>query len=48
VGDQGKIMSIERVGASAPAGVLSERFGFTVAAVVTVSRQMRGDVTQTL
>ena len=48
VGDQGKIMSIERFGASAPAGVLAEKFGFTVDAVVTVSRQMRGDVTQRL
>ena len=48
VGDQGKIMSIERFGASAPAGVLAEKFGFTVDAVVTVSRQMRGDITQKL
>jgi transketolase len=48
VGDQGKIMSIERFGASAPASVLAEKFGFTVDAVVTVSRQMRGDVTQRL
>ena len=48
VGDQGKIMSIERFGASAPAGVLAEKFGFTVDAVVTVSRQMRGDMTQKL
>ncbi len=48
VGDQGKIMSIERFGASAPAGTLAEKFGFTVDAVVTVSRQMRGDVTQRL
>ena len=47
-GDQGKIMSIERFGASAPAGVLAEKFGFTVDAVVTVSRQMRGDITQKL
>jgi transketolase len=48
VGDQGKIMSIERFGASAPAGVLAEKFGFTTDAVVTVSRQMRGDITQKL
>ena len=48
VGDQGKIMSIERFGASAPAGVLAEKFGFTVDAVVTVSRQIRGDITQKL
>jgi transketolase len=48
VGDQGKIMSIQRFGASAPAGVLAEKFGFTVDAVVTVSRQMRGDITQKL
>ncbi len=48
IGDQGKIMSIERFGASAPASVLAEKFGFTVDAVVTVSRQMRGDITQKL
>jgi transketolase len=48
VGDLGKIMSIERFGASAPYGVLAEKFGFTVDAVVTVSRQMRGDITQKL
>jgi transketolase len=48
VGNQGKIMSIERFGASAPAGVLAEKFGFTVDAVVTISRQMRGDITQKL
>jgi transketolase len=48
VGDLGKIMSIERFGASAPAGVLAEKFGFTVDAVVTVSRQMRSDITQKL
>ncbi len=48
VGNQGKIMSIERFGASAPAGVLAEKFGFTVDAVVTISRQLRGDITQKL
>ncbi|HSD82315.1 MAG TPA: transketolase C-terminal domain-containing protein, partial [Anaerolineae bacterium] len=48
VGDHGKIMSIERFGASAPYQVLAEKFGFTVDAVVTISRQMRGDVTQKL
>ena len=48
VGDQGKIMSIERFGASAPAGVLAEKFGFTVEAVVAIGRQMRGDITQKL
>jgi transketolase len=48
VGDEGKIMSIERFGASAPAGVLAEKFGFTVDAVVTVSRQMCGEMTQRL
>jgi transketolase len=48
VGDEGKVMSIERFGASAPAGVLAEKFGFTVDAVVTVSRKLCGDVTQRL
>ena len=48
VGDQGKIMSIERFGASAPAGVLAEKFGFTVEAVVAISKQMAGSTTQKL
>jgi transketolase len=48
VGDQGKVMSIERFGASAPAGILAERFGFTVEAVVTISKQMAGGITQKL
>jgi transketolase len=48
VGDQGKIMSIERFGASAPAGVLAEKFGFTVEAVVAIGRQMCGEITQKL
>jgi transketolase len=48
VGDQGRIMSIERFGASAPASVLAEKFGFTVEAVVAVGRQMRSDITQRL
>ena len=48
VGDQGKIMSIERFGASAPAGVLAEKFGFTVEAVVVIGKQMCGEITQKL
>ena len=48
VGDQGKIMSIERFGASAPAGVLAEKFGFTVEAVVAIGKQMAGSTTQKL
>jgi transketolase len=48
VGDLGKIMSIERFGASAPAGVLAEKFGFTVEAVVIIGKQMAGGVTQKL
>ena len=48
VGDHGKIMSIERFGASAPAGVLAEKFGFTVEAVVAIGKQMAGSTTQKL
>jgi len=48
VGDLGKIMSIERFGASAPAGVLAEKFGFTVEAVVAIGKQMAGSSTQKL
>jgi transketolase len=48
VGDQGKIMSIERFGASAPAKVLAEKFGFTVEAVVAIGKQMAGSTTQKL
>ena len=48
VGQQGKVMSIERFGASAPAGVLAEKFGFTVEAVVAVGKQMTGGITQKL
>jgi transketolase len=48
VGDLGKIMSIERFGASAPAGVLAEKFGFTVEAVVAISKQMAVSTTRKL
>ena len=48
VGDLGKIMSIERFGASAPAGVLAEKFGFTVEAVVAISKQMTESTTRKL
>lgn len=40
VGDQGKVMGIERFGASAPGGVLFEKFGFTVDAVVAAVKEM--------
>jgi transketolase len=46
VGDQGKVMSIERFGVSAPAKVIAEKFGFTVDNVVAVCKQMRGHATQ--
>jgi transketolase len=48
VGDEGKVMSIERFGASAPAGVIAEKFGFTVETVQAIGRQMRSAITQRL
>jgi transketolase len=48
VGDLGRIMSIERFGASAPASVLAEKFGFTVEAVVAISKQMTESTTRKL
>ena len=40
VGDQGGIISIDRFGASAPANVLFEKFGFSVENVVKQARQL--------
>ena len=48
VGDEGKVMSIERFGASAPAGVIADKFGFTVETVQAIGRQMRSQITQRL
>ncbi len=38
VGDKGRVIGLDRFGASAPAKVLAEKFGFTVAHVVEVAR----------
>ncbi len=46
VGDEGKVMSIERFGASAPASVIADKFGFTVETVQAIGRQMRSQITQ--
>jgi transketolase len=40
VGSQGRIQGINRFGASAPAKVLAEKFGFTAAAITETARQL--------
>ncbi|MBW2567639.1 MAG: transketolase, partial [Deltaproteobacteria bacterium] len=40
VGDQGRMIGIERFGASAPGGLVLEKLGFTVEAVVAAVREM--------
>jgi transketolase len=40
VGDQGRVISIERFGVSAPPPVIAEHFGFTVEAVTEAARQL--------
>lgn len=40
LGAQGRVVGVERFGASAPAKVLAEKFGFTVARVVEVARSL--------
>ena len=46
VGDQGDVLGIEHFGASAPAPVLAEKFGFTVDNVVARARALRGALPQ--
>ncbi len=40
VGDQGRVLSMDRFGASGPYKALAERFGFTPANVVKIAREM--------
>ena len=40
VGTRGRVVGLDRFGASAPAGVLAERFGFTVENVVRAAREL--------
>jgi transketolase len=40
VGDQGRMIGIERFGASAPGGLVLEKLGFTVEAVIAAVREM--------
>jgi transketolase len=40
VGAQGKVLGLDRYGASAPAATLAEKFGFTVARVVEEARRL--------
>jgi transketolase len=42
VGDQGRVIGIERFGASAPGALVLEKFGFTSEAVVAAVREMLG------
>ena len=44
VGQYGKVMAMDRYGASAPAKVLFEKFGFTVPAVVEQARQLLQEI----
>jgi len=43
VGDEGAIIGLDHFGASAPAGTIFERFGFTVERVTDVARRVVGD-----
>ncbi len=40
VGDEGRVLGLDRFGASAPYKVLGEKFGFTVANAVAMIRDM--------
>ena len=43
VGDRGRILGLERFGASAPAGELFEHFGFSVDNVLKIARELLAD-----
>ncbi len=42
VGTKGNVVGIKRFGASAPAKVLAEKFGFTAVNIVRLSRELLG------
>jgi transketolase len=42
VGCKGRILSMDTFGASAPAQVLAEKFGFTTANVVKLAKEILG------
>jgi transketolase len=46
VGDKGRVISIERFGASAPASVIAEHFGFTVETVAAAAKQLKESATR--
>lgn len=46
VGDKGRVISIERFGASAPASVIAEKFGFTVETVTAAAAQLAEPITR--
>jgi hypothetical protein len=43
VGDEGAIIGLDHFGASAPAGTIFERFGFTAARVAEIGRRVVRD-----
>ncbi len=45
-GDKGRVISIERFGASAPASVIAENFGFTVETVTAAARLLKESATR--
>ena len=46
VGDKGRVISIERFGASAPASVIAEKFGFTVETVTAAAKLLKESATR--
>jgi transketolase len=46
VGDKGRVISIERFGASAPASMIAEKFGFTVETVTAAAKQLAESITR--
>lgn len=46
VGDKGRVISIERFGASAPAPVIAEKFGFTVETITAAAKQLAEAITR--
>ena len=44
MGDKGRVLAVDRYGASAPAGRIFEEFGFTVDNIITMSQQLLREV----
>jgi transketolase len=43
VGDRGRIIGLDRFGASAPGGVLMEKLGFSVGNVTAQAKELLGE-----